>query len=423
MDYSSLFYTNETSLCVDPKVLVYGAGEGINEPHYNPPNLDEEAIDLQQTDQQSFHTHNDASAHPDWVTDEDADHESIDEFPITTWASTLDPQAPVFVPASQTEPGMPTSIEEEARLEPLHPVESPPTPRIKVSCPNDPPPSSIGRARDDTRRKSLSQSRQSSPIRRSPSISRPRASSSGRKASPIPKAAATRLITELGDLPANRPYAYNVGDRTSPLLSLHTHASYPPPIPGQGHPYPSMPGLTAGPVRPGYACSHEGCPESSKRWDTKSDRDHHERKHVPVDRRAHACEHCGKTFHFPKDLNRHMVVHDGSKVICWICNKAYSRNDNLKRHIKTQHGRAGSMGNSSQMSAPSPTPSLVTSFTQSPIDDTGRNTPLNLSPLAAKSSPWSKYAHNPHDSGHESHSQPESPLFATPMSKSFSNRT
>lgn len=425
MSFTSQDFSDNLSICVDPKLLVYGAGLGFDEPF---PSCDftifanDQTIDLPQTDQQCFQARSELSIGHDAGSDEDAEHESIDEFPLKTRPSLLDPEAPAFVPAGQFERDAVTQTQEEPGLEPLRPVESPPTPRIEVSRPNDTSFGAIECAVDDRRQKSRPQSRQSSPRGQSPSITRPRAQSTNRKRSAMPKAVATKLITALEDLPANRQY--NVGDRTAPLVNLHGHASYPPTM---AQLYPGMPGFTTGAKRPGYACSHDGCPESGRRWDTRSDRDHHERKHVPVDRRAHACEHCGKTFHFPKDLNRHMVVHDGSKVICPVCNKAYSRNDNLKRHIKSQHGRVGSMGSTSQMSAYSPTPSLVTSFTQSPIDDTGRSSPWNLSPAAAKSNPWSKYAHNRHDSVneplHEDYVRPESPLSAQPMSKSFSNRT
>ena len=430
MDFSSPYYSDEPSNCIDPKVLVYGAGEGFNEPCYPFPTfVGEDAIDLYHMGEQSLKTRDNVEAYPDWASDEDADHESIDESPLIRRSSTLDPKAPAFVPARQMETVgiVPSPPDEGLQLEALHPVESPPTPRIEVSCPNDAPFERVARASEGVKSKNRPQSRQPSPRGRSPSISRPRKQSKGRKTSPIPKAVASKLITALEVLPVNRAVPYNVGDRTAPLAGLHLHASYPPPMPLDPQLHPTMPGLATGLAQRGYACSHEGCPESDRHWDTRSDRDHHQRKHVPADQRAHACEHCGRTFHFPKDLNRHMVVHDGSKVICPVCDKPYSRNDNLKRHIKSQHGRAASMGSASQMSVPSPTPSLVTSFTQSPIDDTGHNTPWNLSPLAAKSTPWSKNAHTRHDSvngsAREVHSQPESPLSAQPMSKSFSNRS
>jgi uncharacterized C2H2 Zn-finger protein len=213
------------------------------------------------------------------------------------------------------------------------------------------------------------------------------------------------------------------------LRGLHVHASFPPPVPIQPSPYSSMTAPASGPLSQGYRCNHNGCAEHTKFWDTKSERDHHERKHVPKDQRAHVCEHCGMTFHFPKDRDRHaLAVHFGLRVTCPHCTKAYSRKDNLNRHIRSQHGGAHSSRSASQMSANSPTPSTPVSYVQSPVDDPGRTTPLNLSPLAAKSTNWSKHGHHRHDSVNEPSTYEcslpsESPLSAQPMFKSYSNRT
>ena len=427
MEHSSVSYTMELLGCINPQLLdlVSESGHGVDDPHYNVrTHSSNESIDFEQSDALFLDVYHEPGAHEGPLSDEDADHESIDAFPLAPSYSPLDPEAPVFVPACQMELDNAIRIDTELGLELLQPTQSPTTPRIEVSAPKDFPPIRTDHAPRVTQ-KSRPQSRQSSPRGRSSSINRPRARSNSRKSSPIPKAMATKLITTLGNMPVNRQEPYTVGDRTAKLLDLHVHALFPPTQPS---PYSSFTTLAPGALSQGYRCSHGGCAEYARVWDTRSERDHHERKHVPKDQRAHSCDYCGKTFHFPKDLNRHIIaVHHGTRVICPHCAKAYSRMDNLKRHIKTQHKYAQSSRSASQMSANSPTASTPVSYVQSPIDDTGHTTPLNLSPLAAKSSPWSKHNHHRHDSvndpsTYECYSPSESPLFAQPMFKSYSNQ-
>jgi uncharacterized Zn-finger protein len=71
------------------------------------------------------------------------------------------------------------------------------------------------------------------------------------------------------------------------------------------------------------------------------------RKHI---KRRHdkrfECAICKHKFGFNKDLTRHMeAVHrdksmPAAKFPCPVetCDKSYTRNDNLQRHIKTDHG-------------------------------------------------------------------------------------
>lgn len=409
---------------MDPKFLVFGSGYGVDEPNYiNPLHTSNDAISLYQADELFLDAPETPNVDQYSVCDEDADHKILDDSSSTLHYSSLDPEAPVFVPSNQMEMNGLIRTEAEYILEALHPVESPPTPRIEVSAPNETSAFSIRRDSEAARNKSRSQSRQSSARGRSPSITCPRAQRKSRKTSAMPKDKATKLITALEDLPANRPGPYNVGDRTTPLTALHIRTSFPPPMPLHAQRYRGVAASVAGVMRPGYGCSQVGCPESERRWETKSERDHHERKHIPADQRAHGCEHCNRRFHYPKDVVRHSVVHNGKKdKTCSLCSSTFGRADNLKRHMKDRHGHTQSTG-----SANSPSTSSVTSFTQSPVDYTGPTTPSNLSPLAAKPTPWSRSAHQNYDSVnspavHETYSQPDSPLSSYPMFKSHSNQ-
>ena len=49
------------------------------------------------------------------------------------------------------------------------------------------------------------------------------------------------------------------------------------------------------------------------------------------------CETCGKTFKKRSDKNRHMQIHKGIKFPCKMCNKSFSRKDNLVAHISAVH--------------------------------------------------------------------------------------
>ena len=50
------------------------------------------------------------------------------------------------------------------------------------------------------------------------------------------------------------------------------------------------------------------------------------------------CEECGKLFPAPWALKRHMTVHTGQKDwLCEICEKHFTRKENLKMHIARYH--------------------------------------------------------------------------------------
>ncbi|EME41812.1 hypothetical protein DOTSEDRAFT_103210, partial [Dothistroma septosporum NZE10] len=55
-----------------------------------------------------------------------------------------------------------------------------------------------------------------------------------------------------------------------------------------------------------FPCQSQGC---EKVFDRAGDRTKHEKYHYQG--RPNVCMRCGKGFHFPKDLRRHMIVHSG----------------------------------------------------------------------------------------------------------------
>ena len=58
------------------------------------------------------------------------------------------------------------------------------------------------------------------------------------------------------------------------------------------------------------------------------------KKHIPSPSRAYSCQSAGclKTFQYPKDLRRHTASHTHEKKFACVCGRAYTREDNLKRH-------------------------------------------------------------------------------------------
>lgn len=333
--FNSLYPADQHA--IDPRSLVYGAGhEEIQE--------GTEALYIAGDEETQEQTGG-------WVDDEDADFKSVDELPIRAHTRTLDPNALEFVPTK------PTEFTHARTPGASDPRSRPVTPRIEISYPSDD--SVMG----DINRSQTRQRRQSSPKKRSVPQSRVK-----HKDSSIPNAAAQRLITALGDMPANLPHAYNVGDRSVPLPSLQTLNEYRAPM------SMTTSELTAGPARPGYACTYEGCRDRDRRWDTKSERDHHERKHAPLESRALACEHCGKTFQLRKVLKRHMEsVHPASKHVCQVCEKTFSRKDMLIKHSWGAHDHV----RRSRYARQTPT-------TASKFDDDKWSTPQNFGSLTAE---------------------------------------
>jgi len=57
---------------------------------------------------------------------------------------------------------------------------------------------------------------------------------------------------------------------------------------------------------------------------------------IPV---SHPCPKCGKEFHVPSLLERHMRIHTNERPYqCRMCGRSYSQSGNLNVHLKTIHG-------------------------------------------------------------------------------------
>ena len=55
--------------------------------------------------------------------------------------------------------------------------------------------------------------------------------------------------------------------------------------------------------------------------------------------RTFNCETCQKAYKTRSDKNRHMKIHEATKFPCTICNKSFSRKDNLAAHISMVHDK------------------------------------------------------------------------------------
>ncbi|KAF0752371.1 transcription factor Ovo-like 2 [Aphis craccivora] len=49
------------------------------------------------------------------------------------------------------------------------------------------------------------------------------------------------------------------------------------------------------------------------------------------------CAVCGKVCVYKRDLNRHAKIHDGSKNMCRICRKTFTRRNALSIHVQNCH--------------------------------------------------------------------------------------
>lgn len=56
-----------------------------------------------------------------------------------------------------------------------------------------------------------------------------------------------------------------------------------------------------------------------------------------TDLKQHNCDICGQTFKTKRNLRRHKESHNSGNVHCPICQKPYSRVDNLKTHLRSVH--------------------------------------------------------------------------------------
>ncbi|XP_070547003.1 uncharacterized protein [Ptychodera flava] len=73
----------------------------------------------------------------------------------------------------------------------------------------------------------------------------------------------------------------------------------------------------------------------------------HQKRHRGEVSKKFTCEECGTAFYTLSHLHRHMMIHTGVKpYACSVCGKKYSRQDNLRVHLKT-HGIIEKPGRSS----------------------------------------------------------------------------
>lgn len=78
------------------------------------------------------------------------------------------------------------------------------------------------------------------------------------------------------------------------------------------------------------------CQYCEKVFDRHRDQKRHETIHG---KRPYVCTDCGKDWVYVKDLRRHERSHhtDHTDLRCTVCNRRFSRLDNLRRHIKLVH--------------------------------------------------------------------------------------
>ena len=65
----------------------------------------------------------------------------------------------------------------------------------------------------------------------------------------------------------------------------------------------------------------------------------HEMVHQEKGEKNVICKHCSKTFHLERQLTCHMKYRHDNRVLvkCDFCEKEYSTNFSLQRHIKSFH--------------------------------------------------------------------------------------
>ena len=55
--------------------------------------------------------------------------------------------------------------------------------------------------------------------------------------------------------------------------------------------------------------------------------------------RMHGCSECAFKFGLGSDLRRHMSVHTGQRFNCQNCDKTFSREDTVTKHMKKEHSK------------------------------------------------------------------------------------
>ena len=436
MAFSSPSSHGEQLLYIDPRRLVYGSGGGVDDPHYN---------DTAPTTEDSIDLDKDASFRnpPEYIRqtsdpngtlpiEQDAGHYSISEIPPPSSPFRLRPEAQIFVPGAQP----PLTLTLDTQLQPEHAAchsgaVTPRTPEIKVFQPADSQLNGNAAEFRSGKQKARARSAHSSPGPRSSSISRQRYRKDSSRSSLSNGSGRALLAPLMNVAPANwiMTDGYHVGDYLA--HSRTQKVEFQPSTLRPGYQYfAPTPSTTPSRTSQGYRCTHPGCDEPDRVWETASARNHHRLKHNPKNKRPHACRTCNERFQYPKDVTRHQVVHnENAQHVCLVCDKRFGRRDNLNRHITTVHGHAQTPTSGSPATAMSPSASSATSFVHSPTSDTLPSTPMTLSPLMAKSTPsfsrwkpqYGSLMDDDDDPFFDSSSQ--TPLSAQPMSKSYSNLT
>ena len=78
-----------------------------------------------------------------------------------------------------------------------------------------------------------------------------------------------------------------------------------------------------------------------------------------MEERPYGCAQCDKRFRYPKDVRRHMKIHGDEQFICPKCTECFTKDDNLQKHIISQHDASTAPGSFDGSLASSPGASVA----------------------------------------------------------------